>query len=94
MAAASEPGRLVTNGMSCRARDGANINGGFLVGVSPADYASDHPLAGAAFQSRWEGGRLFPWGRGFPRSRPDGGISWPERLPESWVPSSPPTDPA
>ena len=54
VAAASEPGRLVTNGMSCRARDGANINGGFLVGVSPADYASDHPLAGAAFQSRWE----------------------------------------
>ena len=28
VAAASEEGRLVTNGMSCRARDGANINGG------------------------------------------------------------------
>ena len=33
VAAASEEGRLVTNGMSLRARDGANINGGFLVGV-------------------------------------------------------------
>lgn len=54
VAAASEQGRLVTNGMSCRARDGALINGGFLVGVSPADYGSDHPLAGAAFQARWE----------------------------------------
>ena len=58
VAAASEPGRLVTNGMSYRARDGANINGGFLVGVSPADYgctdSSDNPLLGVAFQRKWE----------------------------------------
>ena len=54
VAAASETGRLVTNGMSCRARDGRNINGGFLVGVGPADFGSDHPLAGVAFQRRWE----------------------------------------
>ena len=52
--AASEEGRLVTNGMSHRARDGKNINGGFLVGVNPADFGSDHPLAGVAFQRRWE----------------------------------------
>jgi hypothetical protein len=32
VAAASTPGQLVTNGMSLRARDGKNINGGFLVG--------------------------------------------------------------
>ena len=54
VAAASEEGRLVTNGMSCRARDGQNINGGFLVGVNPGDFGSDHPLAGVAFQRRWE----------------------------------------
>ena len=54
VAAASEEGRLVTNGMSHRARDGKNINGGFLVGVNPADFGSDHPLAGVAFQRRWE----------------------------------------
>ena len=54
LAAASEEGRLVTNGMSHRARDGKNINGGFLVGVGPADFGSDHPLAGVAFQRRWE----------------------------------------
>ena len=35
VAAASQPGGLVTNGMSNRARDGAFINGGFLVGVGP-----------------------------------------------------------
>ncbi|MCI7473889.1 MAG: hypothetical protein MSB10_09460 [Clostridiales bacterium] len=54
VAAASEKGRLVTNGMSHRARDGKNINGGFLVGVGPADFGSDHPLAGVAFQQHWE----------------------------------------
>ena len=55
VAAASEPGGLVTNGMSSRARDGRNINGGFLVGVTPADFGgSDDPLAGVAFQRRWE----------------------------------------
>lgn len=65
VAAASEPGRLVTNGMSHRARDGANINGGFLVGVSPADFGGDHPLAGVRLQAHWEetafdlGGRDF-----------------------------------
>lgn len=54
VAAASEEGRLVTNGMSRRARDGKNINGGFLVGVNPADFGSDHPLAGVEYQRRWE----------------------------------------
>ena len=54
VAAASEQGRLVTNGMSHRARGGKNINGGFLVGVSPSDFGSNHPLAGVEFQIRWE----------------------------------------
>lgn len=63
VAAASEPGRLVTNGMSRRARDGANCNGGLLVGVSPADFASPHPLAGMDFQAVWEE-RAFSLGGG------------------------------
>ena len=54
VAAASEQGRLVTNGMSEYARDKRNINGGFLVGVQPADFGSDHPLAGIAFQRELE----------------------------------------
>ena len=54
VAAASEPGRLVTNGMSFRARDGKQINGGILVNVTPRDFPSDHPLAGIAFQRHWE----------------------------------------
>ncbi|MEG1189906.1 MAG: hypothetical protein RSD48_00515 [Oscillospiraceae bacterium] len=54
IAAASEPNRLVINGMSLRARDEENINGGFLVGVGPGDFEGDHPLAGLEFQAEWE----------------------------------------
>ena len=53
VAAASEAGKLVTNGMSLRARDGHTINGGFLVGVGPEDFPGD-VLAGVRFQEHWE----------------------------------------
>ena len=53
VAAASEQGGVVTNGMSLRARDGGNINGGLLVGVTPQDFPGD-VLAGVEFQRRWE----------------------------------------
>ncbi len=53
VAAASDYGQVVTNGMSLRARDGKNINGGFLVGVSPADFGPGI-LDGVAFQEAWE----------------------------------------
>lgn len=56
IACASEPGRLCVNGMSWHARAGAWANAAFLVPVSEADYAADGsgPLAGIAFQRRWE----------------------------------------
>ena len=54
VAAASDYGQTVTNGMSLRARDGKNINGGFLVGVNPDDFGGDDPLAGVRFQEQWE----------------------------------------
>lgn len=50
VAAASEQGRAVTNGMSLYARDGENCNGALLVGVGPEDYPGSGPLAGVAFQ--------------------------------------------
>ncbi|MCX7184545.1 MAG: NAD(P)/FAD-dependent oxidoreductase [Nitrosospira sp.] len=53
VAAASEPGRVVTNGMSQYSRNERNANSGIVVGVTPADYP-DHPLAGIAFQRQWE----------------------------------------
>ena len=54
VAAASEPGRLVTNGMSQYSRNERNANAGIVVGITPADYPSDHPLAGVELQRRWE----------------------------------------
>ncbi len=54
MAAASEEGGVVVNGMSYHARDGENSNSALLVGVEPADFGSDHPLAGFDFQRRME----------------------------------------
>jgi uncharacterized FAD-dependent dehydrogenase len=50
VAAASEPGRLVTNGMSQYSRNERNANAGFVVGISPADYPGDTPLAGIDLQ--------------------------------------------
>ena len=65
VAAASGHGQVVTNGMSLRAREGANINGGFLVGVNPEDFGGDGPLAGVRFQERWEQAAFEAGGGGF-----------------------------
>ena len=54
VAATSEPGRVVTNGMSQYSRNERNANSGFVVGISPADYGSDHPLAGIELQRQLE----------------------------------------
>ena len=54
VAATSEESMVVTNGMSLHARDAENANSALLVGVTPADYGSDHPLAGIQFQRKWE----------------------------------------
>ncbi|MVB10119.1 hypothetical protein CAFE_07940 [Caprobacter fermentans] len=54
VAAASEGGRLVTNGMSRFARDGQNANAALLVGVTPADFEGEGPLAGVQFQRMLE----------------------------------------
>lgn len=65
VAAASEEGRLVTNGMSEFARDGENINGGLLVSVTPSDFGGDDPLAGVAFQRRLEEAAFAAGGGGY-----------------------------
>jgi len=65
VAAASEAGGVVTNGMSNRARDGENINGGLLVGVGPEDFPGEDVLAGARFQESWERAAFRLGGGGF-----------------------------
>ena len=56
VAATSEPGRVVTNGMSQYSRNERNANSALVVGVTPADYPGSEtdPLAGIAFQRHWE----------------------------------------
>ena len=56
MAAASEPGRLVTNGMSQYSRDERNANAAIVVGITPEQDYPDGPLAGVALQRRLEEG--------------------------------------
>lgn len=54
VAAASENGGVVTNGMSEYKRDGINCNSALLVGVSPEDFDGNDPLAGVRFQRKYE----------------------------------------
>ncbi|MBU6248057.1 MAG: NAD(P)/FAD-dependent oxidoreductase [Xanthomonadaceae bacterium] len=58
VAATSEPGRVVTNGMSQYSRNERNANAAIVVGIDPADYAafdpSGSPLAGIALQRALE----------------------------------------
>lgn len=53
VAATSEPGRVVTNGMSQYSRNERNANSAIVVGITPADYP-EHPLAGIDFQRKLE----------------------------------------
>jgi uncharacterized protein len=67
VAATSEQGRVVTNGMSQYSRNERNANAGIVVGINPQDFDFDatgkplvasekmgHPLAGMAFQRSLE----------------------------------------
>ena len=54
VAATSEKESVVTNGMSEHARMGENSNAALLVSVTPADFDSEHPLAGIEYQRRIE----------------------------------------
>lgn len=53
VAASSEQGRVVTNGMSQYSRNERNANSAVVVGINPSDYP-DHPLAGIALQRELE----------------------------------------
>lgn len=53
LAAASEPGTVVTNGMSQYSRNASNANSAIVVEVFPDDYPGS-PLAGIDYQREWE----------------------------------------
>jgi uncharacterized FAD-dependent dehydrogenase len=65
VAATSEAGRVVTNGMSQYSRNERNANAAIVCDITPADYAAygGGPLAGVALQRHWES-RAFELGGG------------------------------
>ncbi|NWG30623.1 MAG: NAD(P)/FAD-dependent oxidoreductase [Rhodocyclaceae bacterium] len=63
VAATSEPGCVVTNGMSQYSRAERNANSALVVNVAPADFGGGDVLAGVEFQRRWER-RAFELGGG------------------------------
>jgi len=65
IAAASQPGGVVTNGMSLHSRDGQNSNSALLVGVRPEDFGDSHPLAGVVLQRSIEKAAFHAGGGGF-----------------------------
>lgn len=54
VAAASEPNRVVTNGMSQYSRNERNANAGIVVGITPEVDYPNHPLAGMELQRQLE----------------------------------------
>lgn len=54
VAAASEEGGVVTNGMSSYNRDTKIANSAIVVTVGADDFSTAHPLAGLEFQRQWE----------------------------------------
>ena len=65
IAAASQPGGVVVNGMSLHARDAVNSNAAVLVGVRPEDFGDDHPLSGFLLQRHIEKAAFSAAGGGF-----------------------------
>jgi hypothetical protein len=54
ISAASQPGGIVTNGMSYHDRDSSMANSALLCDVRTSDFGSDDVLAGVVFQEKYE----------------------------------------
>ena len=105
VAATSEPGRVVTNGMSQYSRNERNANAGIVVGLAPEDVraagssGAAGPLDGIAFQRFWES-RAYGLGGGTyaaPGQRVGDFLAWRastafERVLPSYKPGVLPTD--
>ncbi len=62
VAATSEENRVVTNGMSQYSRAERNANAGIVVGITPEKDYPGGPLAGIAFQRKWESAAFIAGG--------------------------------
>ncbi len=68
VAATSEPGHVVTNGMSQYSRAERNANSALVVNIEPADFPGDYqanPLIGIDFQRQWEAAAFVAGGSNY-----------------------------
>ena len=65
VAATSEVGRVVTNGMSQYSRNERNANAGIVVGITPERDYPEHALAGIDFQRKWESAAFVAGGENY-----------------------------
>ena len=68
VAATSEPGRVVTNGMSQYSRAERNANSALVVEIRPEDFPGDYkknPLIGMDFQRQWESAAFVAGGSNY-----------------------------
>lgn len=65
VAATSEEGRVVTNGMSQYSRAERNANAGIVVGITPEIDYPGGPLAGIDFQRKWESAAFLAGGSNY-----------------------------
>lgn len=65
VAAASEPERVVTNGMSQYSRNERNANAGIVVGITPEEDFPNHPLAGIELQRQLESSAYVVGGKNY-----------------------------
>ncbi|MBQ8797101.1 MAG: hypothetical protein IJZ56_02785 [Oscillospiraceae bacterium] len=65
VAAASEEGRVVTNGMSYADRDGENANAALLVTLNPRDFPYEGPLGGVRWQRELEEAAFAAGGKNY-----------------------------
>ena len=65
VAAASEEGRVVTNGMSYADRSGINANAALLVTLNPRDFPGNGPLSGMYWQRAIEEAAFLAGGRNY-----------------------------
>ena len=91
VAAASEQGGVVTNGMSEYSRGADNSNAALLVSVDPSDFGSDSVLAGLELQRRIECATFRAAGESFaaPVTTLSGFMSGVAEAPRSVLPSYP-----
>ena len=89
VAATSEEGRVVTNGMSQYSRAERNANAGIVVGITPEKDYPGSPLAGIDLQRKWESAAFIAGGKTYAASSPPTNPASPRPIFRAAFPNTP-----